>query len=125
METTTTKIFNMTQHAASQEEVLAGVQPGDTAQELKTLLTFNTLPTAEQINARAEKLADMAAASGCHAAMIGGAPYLMPVLEKALRARGIEPLYAFSERRSVEKTMPDGTVQKASVFKFLGFVKTE
>lgn len=58
-----------------------------------------------------------------HAAMIGGAPYMMALLEQALWARGIVPLYAYSERRSVEKTDPiTGEVTKTAVFVHLGFV---
>lgn len=55
-------------------------------------------------------------------AMIGGAPYLMAPLEIALRDVGIRPLYAFSVRASVEKTRPDGSVEKINVFKHGGFV---
>lgn len=55
--------------------------------------------------------------------MIGGAPFLMPVLDKALRNYGHRPIYAFSKRESVEKTNPDGTVVKTSVFKHAGFVE--
>ena len=54
-------------------------------------------------------------------AMIGGAPYLMAELEKALWNRGIEPVYSFSERKSVE-TEKDGVVTKVNVFEHVGFV---
>ena len=54
-------------------------------------------------------------------AMIGGAPYLMAELEKALWNRGIEPVYSFSERKSVE-TEKDGIVTKVNVFEHAGFV---
>lgn len=57
------------------------------------------------------------------AAMIGGAPFLMPALEKALRTKGILPVYAFSQRESVEEIMEDGTVRKTAVFKHRGFVE--
>ena len=55
-------------------------------------------------------------------AMIGGAPYLMAPLETALRVIGIEPVYAFSTRASVEQTMPDGSVRKVNDFRHAGFV---
>ena len=54
-------------------------------------------------------------------AMVGGAPYLMAELEKALWARGIEPVYSFSERKSVEAEK-DGVVTKVNVFEHVGFV---
>ena len=55
-------------------------------------------------------------------AMIGGAPYLMSELEKELWYRGIEPVYSFSRRESVESTDAEGNVTKTSVFKHIGFV---
>ena len=57
-------------------------------------------------------------------AMIGGAPYLMPALEKELIALGIEPVYSFSERVSEETVQADGSVVKTNVFKHVGFVST-
>lgn len=114
------EVFNLTQHQATEGEVLAGVTPEAPSEELKALLTFQSLPTLEEIAERAEQLADLAA--GYPAAMIGGAPYLMAPLEAALKERGVEPVYAYSERRSVEKVLPDGSIQKSSIFEFKGFV---
>jgi hypothetical protein len=54
--------------------------------------------------------------------MIGGAPYLMAPLERALRRKRITPLYAFSERRSTEEKGNDGEIIKRTVFKHIGFV---
>jgi len=117
------KILNLTQHNATPEQVSQGVvEPKDKAQ-VQALLTFDELPTAEEIRRRAEALAEIAAAEGAEAAMIGGAPYLMADLEAALQARGIRPVYAFSRREVVETQMPDGTVVKKTVFRHLGFVE--
>ena len=55
-------------------------------------------------------------------AMIGGAPYLMAELEKELWRLGIEPVYAFSRRESVESTDAEGNVTKTAIFKHIGFV---
>jgi len=49
--------------------------------------------------------------------MIGGAPYLMGILEECLRDKGIKPLYSFSVRKSVERTLEDGSVVKEAIFK--------
>ena len=57
--------------------------------------------------------------------MIGGAPYLMSALETALTARGIEPVYSFTERNVVTKDNPDGTTSKVTVFEHKGFVAVE
>ena len=46
----------------------------------------------------------------------------MSELEKELWYRGIEPVYSFSRRESVESTDAEGNVTKTSVFKHIGFV---
>lgn len=116
------KLINLTQHAASAEQLAAGVvEPTDKAR-VQELLTFEGLPSGDEILARAKALAAVAADGGADAAMIGGAPYLMASLEWALKQRGITPLYAFSVRESTEQVLPDGTVRKVAVFKHLGFV---
>lgn len=120
------KIVNLTQHAASAEQTAAGVFEliDDNKAELVKLLTFETLPTKEEVIDRACRISDLAAAAKAEAAMIGGAPYLMGALETSLREQGVNPLYAFSVRRSVEKTDPaTGQVTKTSVFEHLGFVQ--
>lgn len=122
-------ILNLTQHAASAEQVDAGVVDlaEDKRQELIKLLTFDTLPSQEEIASRAQAIADLAALSGeedtpPEAAMIGGAPFLMASLENALVLNGIVPLYAFSRRESVEETQEDGSIRKTAVFRHLGFI---
>ena len=54
--------------------------------------------------------------------MIGGAPYLMGPLAAALRYHGLEPVFAFTERVSVDEVQPDGSVRKTAVFKHSGWV---
>jgi hypothetical protein len=139
-------IINLTQHAATPEQVAAGVfdLPPSLRGRLSALLTFDTIPSAEEIKARAHDIALLAAAladghdraeevggevdendTGAFAlhAMIGGAPYLMAPLEAALSEVGIEPLYAFSVRETEEQKQPDGSVRKVTVFRHAGFVK--
>ena len=55
--------------------------------------------------------------------MIGGAPFLLPILAEELREVGIDPLLAFSRRDTVEQTQPDGSVRKVAVFRHVGFVR--
>lgn len=114
------KIINLTQHQATDAQMKEGVFNAN--QSLNDLLTFITAPSEQEMVERAEKLADIAAEAKAEAAMIGGAGYFMRPLEEALRARGIRPLYSFSERRSVEKHNPDGTVVKTNVFEHVGWV---
>ena len=117
-------ILNFTQHAATAEQVAAGVidlMQHDLA-SLKALLNFVGLPTADEIYERAYAIAALAENLFAESVMIGGAPFLMPVLQKALQMRGITVLYAFSERVSIEKIV-DGVVVKTNEFKHIGFVE--
>lgn len=118
------KILNLTQHQATPEQIAAGVVNVDQRGEatVKSMLTFHSIPNKEDMKARANTLAAIAEESGCVSAMIGGAPYFMAPLERALKDKGIQPLYAFSVRESVEETQPDGSVIKRNVFKHAGFV---
>lgn len=117
-------VINLTQHTATPEQVAAGVVDLDGAarEQLTELLTFDHAPDPLEIRRRAAAIAGIAAESGADAAMIGGAPYLMPALEIALADRGIVPLYSFTRRESVERREPDGSVRKVAVFRHRGFV---
>jgi hypothetical protein len=127
-------IINLTQHATTPDQHRAGVvdlpeylQPG-----LREALTFEELPSQEEISARASQIAELAVQNGLGpddgedpfptAAMIGGAPWLMSDLASELRLRRILPLFAFATRRVEEVTQPDGTVRKVSLFSHVGFV---
>lgn len=122
------KILNLTQHRATPEQISAGVvEPEEGKKKIQRLLTFEDLPTPEVIQERAEALARVAellTKEYSHdAVMVGGAPYLMSALEKALKERDLTPLYAFSKREVVEEQLSDGSVKKTQVFKHLGFVE--
>ena len=126
-------IYNLTMHIATQEQMQAGVvEPSE--QDKKTiigLLTFDSIPTRKEISYRADRLVNIVA-NQCDDeggyvhfgdAMIGGAPYLMSLLEYALDEIGVDALYAFSVRESIETVEPDGSVVKKNVFRHLGFVE--
>ena len=55
-------------------------------------------------------------------AMIGGALWLMAPLAEELKARNIQPVFAFSLRESSEIAMPDGSVRKTLVFRHVGWI---
>jgi hypothetical protein len=116
------RIVNLTQHAATAEQIAAGVVEPPLKEEVCRLITFEDLPTIEKIRWRAGVVASIAKVSGCEAAMIGGAPFFMAPLERALVAVGVKPLYAFSKRESAEEKQPDGSVKKTQVFRHIGFV---
>ena len=117
-------ILNLTQHAATPEQLAAGVQDleGTDLVLLKNLLTFETLPHVQDIRRRALRLAKLAKQKGAVQVMIGGAPYLMHALVQELNEHHIVALFAFSERQSVEEPQADGSVRKVNVFKHTGFV---
>lgn len=136
-------ILNLTQHMATPEQLDAGVvEPSGEAKAVITaLLTFDILPTQEDIEERAMALAGLAydeigrlaaergfpiTADEGACVMIGGAPFLMPRLEMAIRRHEpLEPVYAFSERVSTEQIQPDGSVRKVNTFRHLGFVSLD
>ena len=115
------KIANLTQHAATPAQVDAGVFDLLTDEQKNELLNFDVIPKHVDLFNHAFALATIAKKSGADAAMIGGAPYLMGVLEGTLKIAGIKPLYAFSKRNSVDVHNADGTVSKKVVFEHLGF----
>lgn len=127
-------IVNLTQHPATPEQRAAGVVDlaGVELNSLKKALTFETLPTEQEILDRAEYIAALAEMNGLgddngedpipNIAMIGGALWLMTPLAAELRARYITPVFAFSVRETEEQSLPDGSVRKIAVFKHVGFV---
>ena len=120
-------ILNLTQHPASPEQLSAGVVdlPAEIRETVVAMLTVNILPTRREIEDRCADIAMLAAtAFDAHPvqAMIGGAPWMMACLEGALLDQGIQPVYAFSVRESVEQSQPDGSVRKINVFRHSGFV---
>ena len=120
-------IVNLTQHNATNDQIDAGVFNVDYDHNeldyLRSLLTFDSIPTIEDMQQRADEIAKIALRTNAKKAMIGGAPFFMGYLETALKSVGIQPLYAFSQRVSVETTAEDGAVTKQNVFKHMGFVE--
>jgi hypothetical protein len=122
-------IINCTQHTATPEQIAQGVVdlPVEDREMVCGWLTIDELPTAEDLRVRADMIAShLETLPGVHPGqrvMIGGAPYLMGHLERALRAVGLVPVYAFSRRESVETQLPDGSVTKSNVFRHIGFVE--
>lgn len=117
------RIINLTQHTATAEQVEAGVVDPAEKSAVQAALTFDAIPTASEMAERAELLARIAADSGCKRAMIGGAPFFMAPLERALLAAGIQPVYAFSVRDSREESDGNGGIRKINVFRHVGFVE--
>ena len=119
-------IINLTQHAASADQIAVGVVDltGPERETLLNALDFLTMPSSEEIKGRAKVIADLAALSSGQtgSAMIGGAFWLMAPLVEELKARNIQPVFAFSLRESSEIAMPDGSVRKTLVFRHVGWI---
>lgn len=123
-------IINLTQHAASPEQIAAGVVDfdGEEKRALIEALTFEELPSSNDIEAAALAISTLAdcwadrEGIAAPSAMIGGAPFLMAPLERAL-SQDFVVLYAFSTRESVDVVQPDGSTKKTSVFRHVGFVE--
>jgi len=121
------KVINMTQHNPTPEQAEVGVYNPAEWERVKELLTFDELPSREEVFVRARQLTEIALQesqkTGATEVMIGGAPFFMPPLYYALLNKGLTPVFAFSRRVSVEKTNSDGTVTKTQVFRHEGFVR--
>ena len=133
-------IINLTQHDATTEQKLLGVRdvPESLRQGLCKALTFDTIPSRWDLLEHAREvlniaqLAEKELAAGPNPespldartwAMVGGAPFFMPILEEFL-CKNFYPVYAFSKRESVDQVQADGSVRKVAVFRHEGFVKT-
>lgn len=122
------RILNMTQHTPTPDQIEAGVvQPEQNdADAVKKIITFDEVPTIDEIKSRARTFAELAQALctkyECEAVMIGGASYFVAEQEIALWRKHVRFCYAFSKRVVQEKTNPDGTVTKVMIFKHAGFV---
>ena len=127
-------IVNLTQHQASPDQISAGVVDlaGAERAALIDALTFDAVPSAIDIIERAIDIAELACHNGLghvegddplpRQAMIGGALWLMAPLAIELQARGVDPVFAFSVRETVETTQADGSVRKTAVFRHAGWV---
>ena len=118
-------IINLTQHAATPIQIADGVFEPSNKREIQSLLTFEGLPSAYEVNKRARIIA-CHVPEGTKRAMIGGAPYLMAPLEFALLELGITPLYSFNTRQSVETLDPvTQVVTKTAQFVHSGWVEVQ
>ena len=74
------QILNFTQHNATPEQVAAGVVDPVDHGAIRNLLTFDELPSDDEIRWRAQAaavIAKLAKSQGFDAVMIGGAPFFM------------------------------------------------
>lgn len=121
-------IANLTQHAATADQITAGVRDmsADAKAALSTLLTFVELPTGDDLRQRADAVVALLLEESDETpttAMVGGAPYFMAPLVEALTHYGIRAVYSFTRRESVELVNADGSVSKTAIFCHIGWVE--
>lgn len=122
-------MLNITQHVATPVQVSQGVvEPSpEFKTELQKLITFDrtVIEQPEIIGVRSQAVVQLIKTHypDTQRVMVGGALFMMPSLVNELKEAGIEPLFAYSDRVSVDVQNPDGTVSKTVKFEHLGFVK--
>lgn len=91
------RIINLTEQPATWQQLSEDVVDLSEAERARVqkLVTFNHLPQENLLAARAADLAQIAVQAGATHALIAGAPYLMHHLVDALKAEGVQPLFAF------------------------------
>ena len=117
-------IINLTQHAATEDQLNAGVLDlqGDLKAALVAAITFPPVYTHEELVSRAKRVLGICKDSqiDCGHVMIGGMPSFMPVLQNVLQSAGYRVGYACTDRVSVDVPDGNGGVRKTSVFKHVG-----
>lgn len=122
-------MLNITQHVATPVQVSQGVvEPSpEFKTELQKLITFDrsVIEQPEIIGVRSQAVVQLIKVHypDTQRVMVGGALFMMPSLVNELKEAGIEPLFAYSDRVSVDVHNPDGTVTKTVKFEHLGFVR--
>lgn len=116
------KILNLTQHDITKNQEEAGVCEPKNKTLVREKLTFETLPTLEEIQARSKELVKICQEENYQTIMLGGAQYLLPFLVKDLQEAGFIILFAYTKRLVEESFKEDGSVIKVFHFKHEGFV---
>ena len=104
------KIINLTINKTTVEQAGDGVKEPDNKDEVINLLTFDQIPTHQDIYTRAHKLTIIAFEHGAEGAMIDGPGWLMGALESELQDNMIKPLYSFTKHVAGENRIHTGFV---------------
>ena len=119
------KVFNLTKHQMTQDQLEAGGVNVPAAQSANNLQDFMAVPSHEELESRANALMNLASAAGAElgdGVMIAGAMYFIPALVQAARNSGFTPTFSFTQRKAVEDKLPDGSVKLSYVFKHESWV---
>jgi len=118
--------LNISQHEPTELQVLSGLMELNKSDvtSMKKLLTFDEAPDISEMKNRAEQLVKICANNyNLKVVMLAPAPFFTSILENTFKENGYKVVYSFSQRKSVEKKMPDGTVKKVNVFEFQDFIE--
>ena len=85
-------------------------------------LRVDPFASTEDIRAQARGLAAELLAHAPTAVFVAGEPRLSFALVALLQAAGVEVVSATTERRAVERLLPDGTVEKVQRFEFCAWM---
>lgn len=115
------EIINMTGKTATPEQLEAGViEPTEAEQaEIRRLLSFDSLPYAEDLRDRALIISRIARNYECGYAMIDGPAFLIPDLEYAMFEEWRVPVYPFYVRTTLSEDV------SKDKFTHTGFVSQE
>jgi hypothetical protein len=116
--------MNLTSFAATPGQVRDGVVDPDPEikKRINQLSTFTEIPTRETLERTAQEIVSMIDPR-FDGAMIAGAPYFTPYLEKELARNGFEPVHSYSERVNVVERDENGVVIKEKPqFEYKGLV---
>ena len=119
------KVFNLTKHQMTQDQLEAGGVNVPAAQSANNLQDFMAVPSHEELESRANALMNLASAAGAElgdGVMIAGAMYFIPALVQAARNSWFTPTFSFTQRKAVEDKLPDGSVKLSYVFKHESWV---
>ena len=112
------RILNCTNHNATDKQLRMGVIEPDEQDKraIQQSITFELPVSMADIRRACDMVTEYTEKYGCAAALIGGAPFLQGYLESSLFAKSLCAAFAFTRRISAERKMPDGSVEKVSVF---------
>lgn len=116
-------IYNFTQHKCTREQIKDDIIEVPNHSYVQKLLTFESIPSKEEVYDRAKILADYAQSISASKVMLGGALYLMGPLTEELKKRNINVCFSFTKRESMETIDQDGNVIKTLKFRHLGIVE--
>lgn len=104
-------ILNISNLRVNDELKKFGVSEAKDWKLIKSLITFNEVPSNEEIRSRAASLAEIAKASEATGVLIGNprSQFMLSEIEKACEAKGIKIYYPFFVREKIDNEDENGS----------------